>query len=74
MWCMLCDISSSSSVYSPFSDRVGVPPHNTPFPGVLIKSIGAAFFLRPDALPDVNHMRGMQYQIVLNIILWSEIN
>ena len=31
------------SVYSPF-DRVGIPPHNTPFPGVLMKSIGAAFF------------------------------
>ena len=31
------------SVYSPFSDRVGLPLHNTPFPGVLMKSIGAAF-------------------------------
>ena len=63
-----------SSVSSPFSDRVGLPPHNAPFPGALIKSIGAAF-LRPDALSDVNHMRRMQYQIVLNIIIfWSEIN
>ena len=35
--------SSSSSVYSPFSYRVGFPPHNAPFPGVLMKSIGAAF-------------------------------
>ena len=25
-----------SSVYSPFSDRVGLSPHNTPFPGVLM--------------------------------------
>ena len=63
---------SSSSVYSPFSDRVGPPPHNTPIPGVLMKSIGA--FLRPDAHPDVNHTRGMQYQTGLNIILWPEIN
>ena len=39
-------------VYSLFSDRVGLPLHNTPFPGVLMKSIGATFF-RPDALPDV---------------------
>ena len=31
------------AVYSPFSDRVGLPLHNTPFPGVLMKSIGAAF-------------------------------
>ena len=46
--------SLSSSVYSPFSDRVGLP-----LPRVL----------QPDALPDVNHMCGMQYQIVLNIIL-----
>ena len=34
------------SVYSPFSDRVGLPLHDTPFPGVLMKSIGAAFFDR----------------------------
>ena len=40
---MHCNISSSS-VYSPFSDRVGLPPHNTPFPEVIIKSIGAACF------------------------------
>ena len=65
-------ISSSSSVYSPFSDRVGLPPHNTPFLRVLMKSIGA-IFLRPDTLPDVNHMRGMQYQIVLHIIFLTEI-
>ena len=36
-----------------------------------MKSIRAV--LRPDALPGVNHMRGMQYQIVLNIRLWSEL-
>ena len=65
-------VDHSLSVYSS-TDRVGLSPHNTPFPGVLIKSIGAAF-LRPDALPDVNHMRGMPYQIVLNIIFWSELN
>ena len=61
------------SVYSPFSDRARLPPHNTPFPGVLMKSIRAAF-LRLDALPDVNHMCGIQYKIVLNIIFWPEIN
>ena len=66
-------MASSSSVYSPFSDRVGLPPHNTPFPRVLMKSIGAVL-LRPDALPDVNHMHGMQYQIVLNITFWPEVN
>ena len=60
-------------IYSPFSDRVGLPPHNAPFPGVLMKSIGAAF-LRPDALPDVNHRRGMQNQKVLNITFWPEVN
>ena len=54
--------SHTSSVYSPFADRVGLPPHNTPFPRVLMKSIGAGF-LRPDSLPDV---RGMQCQIVIN--------
>ena len=64
----------TSSVYSPFSDRVGRPLHNIPSSGVLMKSIGAELFLRLDALPDVNHMRGIQYQIVLNIIFWPEIN
>ena len=38
-----------------------------------MKCIGAAFFLRPDAIPDVNHMCGMQCQIVLNKIFWPEI-
>ena len=33
-----------------------------------MKSIGADL-LRPDVLPGVNHMRGMQYQTVLNITL-----
>ena len=49
-----------ASVYSPFSDRVGLPLHNIPSPGVLMKSI-VAEFLRPDALPGVNHMRRIQY-------------
>ena len=29
---------------------------------------------RPDAIPGVNHMYGMQYQIVRNIILWAKLN
>ena len=33
--------------------------HNIPSPGVLMKSIGS-MFLRPDAFPTVNHIRGMQ--------------
>ena len=49
-----------SSVYSPFSDRVGLPIHNNTSSGVLLKSIRAEFFLRPDALPGVNPMHGMQ--------------
>ena len=38
-----------------------------------MKSIGAEY-LRPDALPGVNHMRGMQYQKVINIAFWSKLN
>ena len=57
-------MGSVLSVYSPFSDRVGLPLHNIPFPGVLMKSIGAAFF-RPDALHDINHMRGMLYVLCI---------
>ena len=53
-----------SSVYSPFSNMVGLPPK---------KSIGVAF-LRPDALSGVKHIRGMQYQIGLNITIWAELN
>ena len=56
-----------SSVYSLFSNRVGLPHRNNPPSGVLMKTIGVEF-LQLDALPGVNHMHGMQYQIVLNII------
>ena len=38
-----------------------------------MKSIGAEF-LRPDVIPGVNHMRGMQYQIFLNIAFCPEPN
>ena len=38
-----------------------------------MKSIGAEF-LRPDALPGINRMCGMQYQIVPNIALCPELN
>ena len=62
-----------SSVYSPFSDRVGLPLHNNPSSGVLMKSIGVEF-VRPDALPGVNHMRGMQNQIVINIAFCPKLN
>ena len=34
---------SSSSVYSLFSDRVGLPPYIHSFPRVLMKSMGAVF-------------------------------
>ena len=33
-----------SSVYSPLSDRVGFPLHNTPTLGILIKSTGSRVF------------------------------
>ena len=59
--------------YGPFPDRVGHPLHNISSPGVLIMSIGAEF-LQPDALPGVNHMRGMQYEMVLNIKFWPELD
>ena len=42
--------------------------YHIPSLGVLMKSIGAEF-LRPDAIPGVNHMHEMQYQIVIHIIL-----
>ena len=38
-----------------------------------MKSI-AAEFLRLDAFPGVNHMRGMQYQIVIYITFCHELN
>ena len=63
----MCGISLYiSSVYSPFSNVVELPLHNSPFSGVLMKSIREEF-LRPDALPGVNHMRGMQYNIYIYI-------
>ena len=56
-----------SSVYSMFSDRVGLPLHNIPSSGVLMKSTGAEV-LRPDALPDVTKKTSYTY---LNVIAWS---
>ena len=58
-----------SSVYSSFSDRGGLPLHNINSSGVLMKSIGAEY-LRPHGLPDVHHVHGMHYQIVLTITFW----
>ena len=51
------------SVYSPFSDRVGLPPHNAR--GVN-DEYWSSVFLRLDALPDVNHMRVSLFYILLN--------
>ena len=53
-------INYISSVYGPFSDRVGLPLNIIPSPGVLMNYIGAEF-LRPDVVPGVNHMRGVKY-------------
>ena len=58
------------------TNRVGLPPHNTPFPGLLIKSIGAAFYDRMPFLTSTTCV-GCSikvYQIVLNKIFWPEIN
>ena len=38
-----------------------------------MKSIGAEV-LPPDTLPGVIHMHGMQYQIVINVTFWPELN
>ena len=48
---------------------VGLPLHNFPSPAVLMKSIGAEV-LQQVALPGINHMHGMQYQIGLNTTFW----
>ena len=46
-----CDVAPHiSSGYSPFSDWVGLPLHNTPSPELLMKSNGAVF-LQPTILP-----------------------
>ena len=66
-------ITYISSVYSPVSDRVGLPLHNIPSPEVLTNITGAEFLLQ-DVLPGVNHLRGMQYQTNLNITIWPELN
>ena len=61
-----------SSVNSPFSERFGLPLHN--IPSLSMKNIGAEF-LRPNVLPGVNHIRGMQYQkMILNITIYPELN
>ena len=48
-----------------------LPLHNTPFPGALMKSIGAAFF---DRMPFLTSTTCVGCNIkVLNIIFWPEI-
>ena len=47
----------------------GLALHNIPSLGRLMKSIGADF-----CTTDVNHIRGMQYQVVLNITIRPELN
>ena len=58
-----------SSVYSPFSDRVGLSLHNTPFPGVLMKSIGAAFFYRMPYLTSTTytHSHVVSFVVVISM-------
>ena len=71
--CICFTVGYISSVYSPFSDRVGLLLHNIPSSEVVIMSIRAEF-LRTDTPPGVNHMRGMQYQIVFNIAFCRKLN
>ena len=61
-----------SSIYSPFSDGVGLTLNF--FTMIVNEEYWSRFFLRADALPGVNHMRGIQYQIVQNIRFWSALN
>ena len=62
-----------ASIYSPFSDGVGLPLHNLLSSRMLMTSIGAEF-LRSGAFPGVEHMRGMQYQTILNMTLCPKLN
>ena len=50
----------------------GLPLPNISSSAVLMKYIGAEF-VQPYALHGVNHIRGMQYEIVLNIAFCSEL-
>ena len=45
-----------ASVYSPFSDRVGLLLHNIPSLGVLMKSIGAVFYDRMPFLASTTYI------------------
>ena len=40
--------------------------------GGLMTSIGEEFFFKVDSIPGVNHLREMQYQIVIDIALWTD--
>ena len=62
-----------SSVYSIFSDRVGLPLHKYHISRSLNESVLERIYLQPVALPGVNHMRGIQYQIFLNITFCREL-
>ena len=54
-----------------FSDRAGLPPHNAPFPGMLMKSIGAAFY---DRMPFLTSTTCVESTIILCLQIYIVIN
>ena len=69
----ICNSVYILSVYSPFSDRVGLSFHNTPFPGVLMKSIGAAVFDRMPFLTSTTFV-GCNMCYVFNVNVTDSFN
>ena len=53
-------------VFNPFSSRVGLPLHNTPFPGLLMKSIGALFYDRISFLASTACVLHLYYKLLIN--------
>ena len=73
--CIKCIMNNAdiyiSSVYSPVSDFVGLHLH------FFFRNVNEGYWsrvLRPGAPPGINHMHGMQYQIILNNALCLELN
>ena len=52
-------------VFNPFSSRFGLPLHNTPFPGLLMKSIGALFYDRISFLASTACVLHLYYKLLI---------
>ena len=58
------DVIIYNVVFNPFSSRFGLPLHNTPFPGLLMKSSGGLFYDRISFLASIACVLHLYYKLL----------